>query len=117
MTRYLFRKVMEEAEEKAKEYWDEKFPTMFGGVEFMKEVEELAQQLKNGGDLRKSEKHSSAKGGLPEEFDVLRLRLSTFLKTKVQMTCSAKGKGKISIPFANEQELERLMNIFDKLKD
>lgn len=30
----------EEAEEKAKEYWDEKFPTMFGGVEFMKEVGE-----------------------------------------------------------------------------
>lgn len=83
----------------------------------VRKVEELAQQLKNGGDLRKSEKHSSAKGGLPEEFDVLRLRLSTFLKTKVQMTCSTKGKGKISIPFANEQELERLMNIFDKLKD
>lgn len=83
----------------------------------VRKVEELAQQLKNGGELRKSEKHSSAKGGLPEEFDVLRLRLSTFLKTKVQMTCSAKGKGKISIPFANEQELERLMNIFDKLKD
>lgn len=83
----------------------------------VRKVEELAQQLKNGGELRKSEKHSSGKSGLPEEFDVLRLRLSTFLKTKVQMTCSAKGKGKISIPFANEQELERLMNIFDKLKD
>lgn len=30
----------EEAEEKAKEYWDEKFRTMFGSVEFIKEVEE-----------------------------------------------------------------------------
>ena len=30
----------EEAEEKAKEYWDKKFPSMFGGVEFIKEVEE-----------------------------------------------------------------------------
>lgn len=30
----------EEAEEKAQEYWDEKFRTMFGGVEFIKEVEE-----------------------------------------------------------------------------
>ena len=30
----------EEAEDKAKEYWDEKFRTMFGGVEFIKEVEE-----------------------------------------------------------------------------
>ena len=32
------------------------------------------------------------------------------------MTCSSKGKGKISIPFANEAELERIMNLFDKLK-
>ena len=32
------------------------------------------------------------------------------------MTCSDKGKGKISIPFANEAELERIMGIFDRLK-
>ena len=37
----------EEAEEKAKEFWDEKFPSMFGGVEFMKEVEEwITKQIK-----------------------------------------------------------------------
>ena len=30
----------EEAEKIAQAYWDKKFPTMFGGVEFMKEVEE-----------------------------------------------------------------------------
>lgn len=34
----------EEAEEKAKEYWDEKFPTMSVGVEFIKEVEEWKNQ-------------------------------------------------------------------------
>ena len=44
-------------------------------------------------------------------------RLSQFLNTKVEMTCSPKGKGKISIPFSNEEELERIMNIFDKLKE
>ena len=30
----------EEAVEKAKEYWDEKFQTMFGSIEFIKGVEE-----------------------------------------------------------------------------
>lgn len=30
----------EEAEEKAKEYWDKNFRSMFGGFEFIKEVEE-----------------------------------------------------------------------------
>ena len=32
------------------------------------------------------------------------------------MTCTSKGKGKISIPFANESELERILLMFDKLK-
>ena len=31
------------------------------------------------------------------------------------MTCNPKGKGKISIPFANEEELERIMNAIDSL--
>ena len=30
---------------------------------------------------------------------------------------AAKGKGKISIPFANEEELARIMNLFDNLKE
>ena len=46
----------------------------------------------------------------------MRKRLSSFFNTKVQLSCSPKGKGKISIPFANEGELERIMNMFDKLK-
>ena len=32
------------------------------------------------------------------------------------MTCSTKGKGKISISFANEEELERIMNAIDGIK-
>ena len=46
---------------------------------------------------------------------MLKDRLSKFLNTKVQFTCSPKGKGKISIPFANEEELERIMSVFDQL--
>ena len=33
------------------------------------------------------------------------------------MSFSAQCTGKITIPFADEQELERIMNIFDKLKE
>ena len=57
-----------------------------------------------------------AKAKLPEEYNALRSHLSDFLQTKVQMTCSPKGKGKITIPFANEEELERIMSAFDKMK-
>lgn len=82
----------------------------------VRKVEEIVQQLKNGEDVESGKKTISAKAQLPEEFNVLRSQLSQFLNTKVQLTCSPKGKGKISIPFANEEELERIMNVFDKLK-
>lgn len=83
----------------------------------VRKVEELVQALKSGEDIESSKKKIIARSQLPEEFNELKTRLASFLNTKVQMTCSPKGKGKISIPFANEEELERIMNVFDKLKD
>ena len=83
----------------------------------VRKVEEMVKKLMNGEDLEVGKKKVSAKSQLPEEFNVLKKRLSQFLNAKVQMTCSPKGKGKISIPFNNEEELERIMNIFDKLKE
>lgn len=83
----------------------------------VRKVEDLVRNFKSsetdGDELQKITLHSQ----LPKEFNVLKKRLSAFLNTQVQMSCSAKGKGKITIPFADEQELERIMNIFDKLKE
>ncbi|MBP3518671.1 MAG: ParB/RepB/Spo0J family partition protein [Parabacteroides sp.] len=53
---------------------------------------------------------------LPEEFNLLKDHLSTFFQTKVQLVCNEKGKGRITIPFASEDELERLIGLLDKLK-
>ena len=82
----------------------------------VRKVEEIAQRLKNGEDLKDGKKKIVAKPQLPEEFNQLKERLSAFLNTKVQMTCSSKGKGKISIPFNNTDELEHIMMIFDQIK-
>ena len=82
----------------------------------VRKVEELAQQLKNGEDIESSKKKIAAKTRLPEEFNVLKKKLAEFFDAKVQMTYSAKGKGKITIPFANEEELEHIMNTLDKMK-
>ena len=82
----------------------------------VRKVEEVVQKLKHGDDIDTGKKKIQAKTKLPEEFIVLKDRLSSFLDTKVQLTCSNKGKGKISIPFNNEDDLERIMNVFDKLK-
>ncbi len=78
----------------------------------VRKVEEIAQMLKSG--LVTSGKGQGTGGKkLPEEYHTLRDRLSDFFHTRVQMTCSPKGKGKISIPFDNEEQLERIMNALD----
>lgn len=51
-----------------------------------------------------------------KEYNLLRNHLSNYFGTKVQFTCDDKGKGKISIPFKNEEEMERIIGLFDKLK-
>ena len=84
----------------------------------VRRVEEMVKELSEGGTVKgKDGKRIRQKGStLSTEYNVLRDSLSSFFQTKVQMTCSDKGKGKISIPFANEAELERIMGIFDRLK-
>ena len=79
----------------------------------VRKVEEMVQALKNGEDVKTAKCRIASKGQLPEEFNILRDRLAQFFQTKVQMTCSEKGKGKISIQFDNEEELERIMNALD----
>lgn len=82
----------------------------------VRKVEELCQQLNNGEDIQTAKKKIAAKSKLPEEFNLLKKRLSDFFNTKVQMTYGAKGKGKISIPFTSEEELLHIMEVMDGLK-
>jgi ParB family chromosome partitioning protein len=76
----------------------------------------MVQALKQGDDVKVAKSKITSKAQLPEEFNILKDRLSQFFQTKVQMTCSPKGKGKISIQFENEEELERIMNALDNVK-
>lgn len=80
----------------------------------VRKVEELVKEYSSGeGNLKVV---SKTKPAVREEYDLLKKHLSSFFKTPVQFTCNQSGKGKISIPFKNEEELERLMAIFDQLK-
>ena len=80
----------------------------------VRKVEELVQALKSGDDVKTARGKVTAKNQLPEEFNILKNRLSQFFQTKVQMSCSPKGKGKISIQFDNEEQLEYIMNVLDR---
>lgn len=82
----------------------------------VRKVEELVQMLKAGDTVQAANKKISTKSPLPQEYNILKDKLSGLFQAKVQMTCSPKGKGKISIHFDNEEELERSMKAIDKLK-
>ena len=83
----------------------------------VRRVEELVKQLSQGESIvSNGRKIAPKQQRLPEEYNMLKQQLSGFFNTRVQLTCSDQGKGKISIPFANEEELEHIMRIFDSLK-
>ena len=83
----------------------------------VRQVEEMVKAL-NAGEIVKSGRHqlSNRKNRLPEEYNELKGRLSDFFQTKVQMICSQQGKGKITINFGNEEELEKIIAMFDKMR-
>ena len=84
----------------------------------VRKVEEMVKALLEGESVKAGSKKITPKGAkLPEEYNILKDSLSKFFQTKVQLTCSEKGKGKISIPFTNEEELERIIELFDRLKN
>ena len=58
-----------------------------------------------------------AAGRTPGEYGALRDKLQAFFHTDVRLSCSAKGKGTITIPFRDDADLERLMAILDSITD
>ena len=83
----------------------------------VRKVEDLVKIIKDGADLPTAKKTAEQKARLPEEFNSLRKRLTDLFQTKIQMTYNPKGKGKITIGFENPDELERIMNTFDKISN
>lgn len=75
-------------------------------------LEEIIQE-KEVVDLAKKGQINKAS---PEEFNVLKKHLSKFFDAKVQLSCNDKGKGKITIAFASDEELERILTKFDQIR-
>lgn len=82
----------------------------------VRKVEEMVKMIAGGEYDLASVKADKRKQTLPQEYEVLRNHLSSFFKAKVGLTCSKDGKGKISIPFENESDLERIIELFDALR-
>ena len=82
----------------------------------VRQVEDMVKALNNGETVKSGRHTMKAKNRLPEEYNELKNRLAEVFRTKVEMTCSQKGKGKIIHSFTNEEELEHLISLFDRMK-
>lgn len=81
----------------------------------VRDVERLARQWQD------KTPESQTKKGSPKrfdnkDFDILRNHLSRRFNTPVQFSLNKSGRGKITFEFADEGELERLIAIFDAIK-
>ena len=76
-------------------------------------TEELVRQLQSAAtrDPAKAEKRKK----LNTEFEELGKQLSGLFGTEVQFRINEKGRGKITIPFSDSDEMERIIAMLDKL--
>lgn len=84
----------------------------------VRKIEEMVKELSEGGSVKSKEgKRIRQRGSnLSAEYNVLRDSLSHIFQAKVKLTCAETGKGKITIPFSNEEELERIIALIDQLE-
>lgn len=87
----------------------------------VRKVEELAKAWQEGKELfgKSAEKKTSEEQGATassHDFDLLKKHLSTAFQAPVKFTRDRTGKGRITFQFQNDEDLARLITLFDTLK-
>lgn len=91
--------------------------------DYDRQIQIYNQILKEGLSVRRVEELAKSKGSKPRgthtpnnDYESLRQHLSAFFDTKVDLQRSKNGKGKITISFTSDAELERVLSLLDKKK-
>ena len=82
----------------------------------VRQVEQLAKQYREQESTQGSETEKRGKQLANKDYEVLKKHLSSAFGVPVKFACDLTGKGKITFPFKNEAELEKIIRIFDQLK-
>ncbi len=83
----------------------------------VRKVEDIVRALASGESLDQlDKKEKSSKSKAEDDYMLLRMHLTSFFETNVHLTKNEKGRGKISISFSTEEELERIIGMFDTIK-
>ena len=81
----------------------------------VRRTEELVRMAATGETLEKAEKKEKQHVIMPEEYDALCKELNEKFNARVKLSYNEKGKGKEVIPFDSDDDLMRLMSLFDKI--
>jgi ParB family chromosome partitioning protein len=76
-------------------------------------VKDYQESLTAPGDVAKQQPKRRSNS----DFDILTNHLTKAFGVPVKMTCDAKGKGKITFAFNSDDDLDRIITIFDRLKN
>lgn len=82
----------------------------------VRKVEEMVKSINSGEGTPDARKTGKAGNIAANEFAMLKEHLATFFQSNIQLSCNEKGKGKITIPFQDEEDLVRIIALFDNLK-
>jgi ParB family chromosome partitioning protein len=79
----------------------------------VRKVEEIVRDLYKEKDEYSS---SNKKQKFPSEFKIIKKQLDKIFHSEIDFSMNNKGKGKITIPFRSEEELERIVKIIENQK-
>lgn len=84
----------------------------------VRKVEEMVNRLNSGEDVTAAGKRLRAQRSknVSEEFEALQKHLSEYFGAHVKMTMTPAGRGKITIPFRSQEEMERIIAMLDHAK-
>ena len=82
----------------------------------VRQVEQRAKQMQQAAN-EAVQPAEPGKALSNKEHIILQKHLTKAFGVPVKFACDHSGKGKITFPFSNEEELEKIIRIFDQLKD
>ena len=83
----------------------------------VRQVEQRAKQMQLEAEAGRSGSNTTSRAVNVNDYQILQKHLSSAFGVPVKFTCDKTGKGKITFPFSTEEQLEKIISIFDNLKN
>ena len=83
----------------------------------VRQVEQRAKQMQLDAEASQARQDGDGKRINVADYQILQKHLAKTFGVPVKFTCDKTGKGKITFPFTTEEQLEKIISIFDNLKN